>query len=91
MVSGEMAHTKKTARAIYESSSEGDITFDFGLSKVVQSDLDDFVRDKWLPRSAVRVCEGEVKPNPRDDEVVVFNEFLKLACAGHRTRLLLVL
>lgn len=88
MVTGEMACTKQTARVVQEGTSNGDITFDFGLSRVVQSDLNDFVRDKWLPISTVSFYEGEVKPNPHGDEVVVFKEFFEASLLWPPTRLL---
>lgn len=51
------------------------MSFEFGLSRVTSSDLDDFVKACWFDRDLARPLDGEAIPDPRDDEVVVYKEF----------------
>ena len=72
-----MAHMKKTARPIdslevADSASDATVSFEFGLSRVTSSNLDEFVKAGWFGRDLVRPSEGEVVLDPRDDEVVVY-------------------
>lgn len=72
-----MAHTKQTARAIDMGVSDGDLSYDFGLSRVTPKDLEEYAKLKWFLRSAARHCEGEIKSEPHEDEVIVFKEFFE--------------
>lgn len=76
-VSRMMVCTKQIAKRVDKGVSEGDLTFDFGLSMVAHSDLDDFAKQRWFSKASARRCDGEVKLDPRDDEVVVFKEFFE--------------
>lgn len=72
-----MARTKHTARLVDEGVSDADLTYDFGVSRIAPGYLEDFAKQKWFSRASARHCEGEVKPEPRDDEVVLFKEFFE--------------
>ena len=76
-----MARVKKTAKPVdsskvTDSASDAAVSFKFGLSRVTSIDLDEFAKAGWFARDLVRPSEGEAVPNPRDDEVVVYKEFL---------------
>ena len=47
----------------------------FCLSRVTLSNLDEFVKAGWFARDLARSFEGEVVPDPHDDEVIVYKEF----------------
>lgn len=75
-----MACVKKTARLadgadVADFGSDAAMSFEFGLSRVTSSDLDDFVKAAWFMCDAARPCGGETVPDPHDDKVVVFREF----------------
>jgi hypothetical protein len=75
-----MACVKKTAKPVNssevaDSASDAVVSFEFGLSRVTLSDLDDFTKAGWFPRDLARPSEGEAVPDPHDDEVVVYKEF----------------
>ena len=75
-----MAHVKKTARPIdssevADSALDATVSFEFGLSRVTSSNLDEFAKAGWFGRDLVRPSEGEVVPDPHDDKVVVYKEF----------------
>lgn len=76
-VSGMMVRMKQIAKPADKGVFEGDLTFDFGLTRVAHSDLDDFAKQRWFSKVSARRCDGEVKLDPRDDEVVVFKEFFE--------------
>ena len=58
-----------------DSALDAAMSFEFGLSRVTSSDLAKFVKVGWFARDLVRPSEGEVVPNPHDNEVVVYKEF----------------
>ena len=71
---------KKTTKPVdslevADSASDAVVSFEFGLSRVTSSDLDDFVKVGWFARNLARPSEGEVVPNPHDYEVVVYKKF----------------
>ena len=75
-----MARVKKTAKPVdssevTESASDAAVSFEFGLSRVTLSDLDEFAKAGWFARDLMRPSEGEVVPDPHDDEVVVYKKF----------------
>ena len=75
-----MARVKKTMKhvdssEVADSASDAAVSFEFGLSRVTLSDLDEFAKVGWFPRDLARLSEGEVVPDPHDDEVVVYKEF----------------
>lgn len=75
-----MARVKKTARPVdrseaVDSSSNATVSFDFGLSRVTLKQLDEFTKMGWFPHDLARPSEGEVIPDPRDNEVVIYKEF----------------
>ena len=45
------------------------------MSRVTSSDLDEFAKAGWFAQDLVMSSEGEIVPNPHDDEVVVYKEF----------------
>ena len=51
------------------------MSFEFGLSRVTSSDLDDFAKVGWFDRDLVRPSDGDAVPDPHDDEVVAYKEF----------------
>ena len=51
------------------------MSFEFGLSRVTSSDLDDYAKATWFARDSTRSSGDETVPNPEDDEVVIFKEF----------------
>ena len=59
---------------VADSRSDAAVSFEFGLSRIMHSDLDSFARSGWFVRDATRPSEGETVPNPHDDEVVVYKE-----------------
>ena len=75
-----MARVKKTVKPV-DSSKVADsvldiaVSLEFGLSRVTSSDLDKFAMAGWFARDLARPSEGEVVPDPHDDEVVVYKEF----------------
>ena len=76
-----MARVKKTAKPVdslevADSASDAAVSFEFGLSRVTSSDLDKFAKAGWFARDLARPSEGEVVPDPCDDEDVVYKEFL---------------
>jgi hypothetical protein len=74
-----IACTKQIARLVDDvaDSRSGDgVTFDFGVSRITSSDLDEFAKVAWFDRDSARPLEGETVLDPHDDEVVVFKEFL---------------
>ena len=76
-----MAQVKRTAKPVdsskvADSASAAAVSFEFGLSRITLSDLDEFVKAGWFARDLARPSEGEVVPDPHDDEVVVYKEFL---------------
>jgi len=75
-----MARVKKTTKPVdslevADSGSDAVVSFEFGLSRVTSSDLDEFAKAGWFTRDFARPSEGEVVPDPHDDEVVVYKEF----------------
>ena len=71
---------RKTAKPVdsskaVDSTSDTGVSFEFGLSRVTSMELDEFAKVGWFPRNLVRPSEGEVVPDPREDEVVVFMKF----------------
>ena len=75
-----MARVKRTAKPfdsskVADSASAAAVSFEFGLSRITLSDLDEFVKAGWFARDLARPSEGEVVPNPHDDKVVVYKEF----------------
>jgi hypothetical protein len=60
---------------VTDSASDATVSFEFGLSRVTSSNLDDFAKASWFARDLARPSEGEVVPDPHDDEVVVYKEF----------------
>ena len=75
-----MAHVNKNARPVdslevVDSTLDATVSFEFGLSRVTSSDLDEFVKAGWFGWDLVRLPKGEVVPNPWDDEVVIYKEF----------------
>lgn len=58
-----------------EAGGAENVSFEFGLSRVTESELDSFAKRGWLDRGLARATKGEVVPKPEDDEVVVFREF----------------
>jgi len=71
---------KKTTKPVdslevADSASDAVVSFEFGLSRVTSSDLDDFVKAGWFARDLATPSEGEVVPNPHDYEVVVYKKF----------------
>ena len=75
-----MAPVKKTMKPVdslevADSASDAAVSFEFGLSRVTSSDLDEFAKASWFARGLVRPSEGEVVPDPHDDKVVVYKEF----------------
>jgi hypothetical protein len=54
-----MAHVKKTAKPVdgsdvANSTSDVAVSFEFGLSRVTSSDLDEFVKAGWFARDLAR-------------------------------------
>ena len=77
-----MAHVKKTARPVEgsdvaNSGSDVVLSFEFGLSRVTSSDLDDYAMATWFVRDSTRPSGGETIPDPEDDEVIVLKEFFE--------------
>ena len=75
-----MARVKKTARPIdnseaIDSAADVAVSFEFGPTRVTLKELDEFTKMGWFPSKLARWSEGEVVPNPQDDEVVIFKEF----------------
>ena len=75
-----MARVRKTVKPIdssevADSASDAAVSFEFGLSRVTSSDLDKFAKAGWFARDLARPSEGEVVPDPHDDEVIVYKEF----------------
>ena len=75
-----MARVKKTTKLIdsseaVDSSSDVVVSFEFGLSRVTLRELDELAKLGWFSRDLARPSEGEVVPDPREDEVVVFMKF----------------
>jgi hypothetical protein len=75
-----MARLKKTARVVdsskaIDSTSDVAMSFEFGLSRATLKELDEFTKMGWFPRDFARLSEGEVIPDPRGNEVVVYKEF----------------
>lgn len=73
-----MARTKETACLVEGSEGAPKLevpSFDFGASVVSEKDLALFAKRKWFAAGEARVPEGEMVPQPLDDEVVVFREF----------------
>ena len=89
-----MARVKKTVKPV-DSSEVADsvldvaVSLEFGLSRVTSSDLDKFAMAGWFARDLARPSEGEVVPDPHDDEVVVYKEFF-LASLGFLSHPLVV-
>lgn len=71
----KMAHIKSTAKPLQAEGSGPAVSFEFGLSRVCESDLKTFAKHGWLDRKLARPCMGETEPKPEGDEVVVFKEF----------------
>ena len=74
-----MAHMKKTVRLVEgsdvaDSGSDVMLSFEFGLSRVTSSDLDDYVK-AWFACDSARPSGGETVPDPEDDKVAIFKEF----------------
>lgn len=59
-----MARIKQTAKFVACGSFDGEVTFDFGVSRVEAAELDDFMRSGWMPRDDARFCSGESTPDP---------------------------
>lgn len=77
-----MARIKQTAKAVEGvegSGTVGSVSFEFGATSVTSVVLDALVKRGFIDRAKARLGEGETKPHPHDDEVVVFNEFFS-AC-----------
>ena len=53
------------------------LSFDFGLSRVTSSDLDDYAKATWFARDSTRPSRGETVPDPKNDKVVIFKEFFE--------------
>ena len=75
-----MARVKKIAKPVdsfevADSGSDAVVSFEFGLLRVTLSDLDEFVKVGSFARDLARPSEGEVVPDPHDDEVIVYKEF----------------
>ena len=75
-----MAQVKKTARPVdsseaTEAASDVAMSFEFGPTRVTLEELDEFMKLSWFSWDLARLPEGEVVPDPRDDEVVVYQEF----------------
>jgi hypothetical protein len=73
-----MARIKQTARPIddvVDSGSSDGVSFNFGVSRITSSNLDEFTRAAWFDHDSARPSEGETVPDPHDDEVVVFQKF----------------
>ena len=51
------------------------MSFEFDLSRVTSSNLDKFTKAGWFAQDLVMSSEGEIVPDPHDDEVVVYKEF----------------
>ena len=51
------------------------MSFEFGLSRVTSSDVDDFAKAGWFDRDLARPSDGDAVPNPHDYEVIVYKEF----------------
>jgi hypothetical protein len=60
---------------VADSASDAAVSFEFGLSRVTSSDLDEFTEAGWFAQDLARPSEGEVVPDPHDDAVVVYKEF----------------
>jgi hypothetical protein len=58
-----------------EAGGAKNVSFEFGLSRVTESELDYFAKRGWLDRALARATKGEVVSKPEDDEVVVLREF----------------
>ena len=77
-----MAHMKKTVRLVEgsdvaDSGSDVMLSFEFGLSRVTSSDLDDYAKATWFARDSTRPSRGETVPDPKNDKVVIFKEFFE--------------
>ena len=59
---------------VADSASDAAVSFEFGLSRITLSDLDEFVKAGWFARDLARPSEGDVVLDPHDDEVVVYKE-----------------
>jgi len=75
-----MARVKKITKhvdssEVADSASDAAVSFAFGLSRLTSSDLDEFAKAGWFAQDLARSSEGEVVPDPHDDEVVVYKEF----------------
>ena len=53
------------------------LSFEFCLSRVTSSDLDDYAMATWFVRDSTRPSGGETIPDPEDDEVIVLKEFFE--------------
>jgi hypothetical protein len=60
---------------VADSASDAAVSFEFGLSRVTSSDLDEFTEAGWFAQDLARPSEGEVVLDPHDDAVVVYKEF----------------
>jgi hypothetical protein len=60
---------------VADSGSGDGVSFDFGVSRITSSDLDEFARAAWFDRDSARLSEGETVSDPHDDKVIVFKEF----------------
>ena len=68
--------TRREGHECHAGEEDELVSFELGLSKICDSDLDQFATKYiLLERSKAWSCEGEVVPDPRDNEVVVFSEF----------------
>ena len=72
-----MARVRKTARPVKgsdvdNSGSDVMLSFEFCLSRVTSSDLDDYAKATWFARDSTRPSGGETVPELEDDKVVVF-------------------
>ena len=75
-----MARVRKTVKPVDSSEAIDSlanvvVSFEFGLSRVTLQELDEFTKLGWFRHELARPSEGEVVPDPREDEVVVFMKF----------------
>ena len=74
-----MARVNKTTKPIdgsdvADSASDAVVSFEFSLSRVTSSDLDEYTKASWFAQDLARPSEGEVVLDPHDVEIIVYKE-----------------
>ena len=59
-----------------ESALDTRVSFEFGLSRVTSTYLDEFSRVGWFPHKLVRLSEGEVVVDPQATRLLCSRSFL---------------